>query len=81
MNGEHKTGDGAPAAADLPGERLLRLPQVMQMTALGRTSIFDAVKAGTFPRPVKHGAATMWLWSECQAWIEKLKSDSRGVHQ
>lgn len=78
MNGEHKTGS-AIAAASLPrGETLLRLPQVLALTGRGRTSTLDDVKAGTFPRPIKVGAASCWLHSEVQAWIERRIRESRG---
>lgn len=79
MNGEHKAGEGA-APSPLPaGERLLRLPTVLALTGRGRTSTLDDVKAGTFPKPIKCGAASMWLHSEVQAWIAARVRASRGV--
>lgn len=65
-----------PAAA-LPGERLIRLPAVLDLTGRGRTATLDDVKAGSFPKPVKVGAATMWLYSEVQAWIADRVRQSR----
>jgi prophage regulatory protein len=51
-------------------ERLLKLAEVMDITALGRASIYQQVKRGTFPKPVKLGRrATAWPASEIQAWI------------
>lgn len=78
MNGEHKPGDGAAGLHLAPGERLLRLPQVLALTGRGRTSTLDDVKAGRFPKPVKVGAATLWLHSEVQAWIAERVRQSRG---
>ncbi|MDH2240193.1 AlpA family transcriptional regulator [Pigmentiphaga sp. GD03639] len=50
-------------------ESLLRLERVMDRVGLGRTSIYDEVKAGTFPRPVKRGKRSLWVESEVDAWI------------
>lgn len=33
--------------------RLLRLPQIRDATGLGTTSIYQAIKAGLFPPPIK----------------------------
>jgi prophage regulatory protein len=72
---------GAPLALTTlsPGERLLRLPAVLELTGRGRTAVLDDVKAGRFPRPIKVGAASMWLHSECQAWIAERVRASREV--
>lgn len=56
-------------AGILPGERLVRLPTVLQTVGLGRTAWLDRVKAGKAPQPVKDGSATTWRWSEIQAYI------------
>lgn len=61
-----------------PGERLLRLPAVLELTGRGRTAVLDDVKAGRFPRPIKVGAASMWLHSEVQSWIGERIRQSRG---
>lgn len=51
-------------------DRLVKLSAVMAMTGVGRSSIFNAVKAGTFPAPVKLGVRSVaWRMSELQAWI------------
>jgi prophage regulatory protein len=62
-----------------PAERLLRLPLVLELTARGRTATLDDVKAGRFPKPIKVGAASMWLQSEVHAWIAARVRDSRGA--
>ena len=61
-----------------PAEHLLRLPRVLELTGRGRTATLDDVKAGRFPKPIKIGAASMWLQSEVQAWIAARVRDSRG---
>ena len=79
MKAEHKAAIGAVAPCLAPCEQFLRLPQVLALTGLGRTSILDAVKAGTFPKPIKHGSASLWLLTECRAWMLDRVSESRSV--
>lgn len=57
----------------------MRLPAVLELTGRGRTAWLDDVKAGKAPKPIKIGAATFWLWSECQAWIAGRIRESRGA--
>lgn len=52
-----------------PG-RLLRLPAVMERCALGRSSIYAGVKAGTFPAPVRLSArAVGWREDSLDRWV------------
>ena len=50
---------------------LARRRQVEQLVQLSRSSIYAAVKAGTFPAPVRIGArAVAWRISEIEQWLE-----------
>jgi len=51
------------------GECLLRFPAVAERVSLSRTTIYEFVKAGSFPAPVKTGRGSRWLASEIDAWI------------
>ena len=57
-------------------ERLLRLPDVVARVGLRRSSIYDAVKRGEFPAPVKLSRrAVCWPASAIDAWIaERIKA-------
>lgn len=79
MNGEHKTADGSSGPTLAQDERLLRLPAVLEMTSRGRTKTLNDVKAGTFPKPIKCGVATLWLHSEILSWIADRVRESRGT--
>lgn len=46
--------------ASLPDFALVRLPDVLAMTGLGRATIFDHMERGEFPRPVKLGTSAVW---------------------
>ena len=51
-------------------ERLLRLPDVESLTGLRKSSIYDAMRRGEFPQPVKLSRrAVCWPESRIQAWI------------
>ncbi|WP_432803870.1 helix-turn-helix transcriptional regulator [Aureimonas altamirensis] len=57
----------------IEGERLLRLSEVKTIVAMGSSTIYRHMDAGTFPRPVSLGPATVrWKASEIQAWIGGL---------
>ena len=63
--------------------RILKLPDVMAMTALSRSSIYDFIKKKTFPAPCPLGArAVGWLEAEIVAWINgRAESRINGVNQ
>ncbi len=57
-------------------ESFLRLPAVKITTGLGRSQIYEMIKGGTFPAPVKlTRRAVGWLQSEVQRWIEARKAE------
>lgn len=94
MNGGHKTTGGGtdPARGSIPPsgsaaaaaptgepERLLRLPQALAMTGLGRTAWLNMVRSGEAPQPIHIGRAVAWPQSEVQAFIRDRIRQSRGV--
>ena len=60
-------------------DRLLRIKEVCQLTALGETKLREMVDAGKFPRAKQVGSrAVRWLMSDVEAWISSLP-DATGV--
>ena len=58
------------------GERVLRLDETCQKVGLKRTSIYDLMSEGKFPRPVKLTTQRRgWLLSEVEAWLTARKSE------
>jgi prophage regulatory protein len=56
----------------MANDYILRLPQVIVRTGLGRTSIYKAINAGRFPAPVALGARSVgWYESSIARWIEE----------
>ncbi|WP_253272430.1 helix-turn-helix transcriptional regulator [Chromobacterium subtsugae] len=50
--------------------RFLRLPEVISTCGLSRSSVYDAIKRGSFPAPVPLGGKSVaWLSSEIDAWM------------
>lgn len=53
-----------------PDERLLRIPDVEAKVGLRKSSIYAAVRAGTFPKPLKLSRRYVcWQESAVNAWI------------
>ena len=51
-------------------ERLVRQAEVMRMTGLSRTAIWELERRGEFPRRRRIGARTVaWLESELVEWM------------
>lgn len=73
-----RTATTTPAAqpATVNPLGLLRLPQVLQLLPIGRSSFLAGVKEGKYPQPVKLGPATT-CWRACDIlnFIESLGAD------
>jgi prophage regulatory protein len=53
--------------------KILRLPSVLELTGLSRSSIYQQIAQGTFPKQVSLGArAVGWRESDIQNWLESL---------
>ncbi|WP_196592230.1 AlpA family phage regulatory protein [Burkholderia cepacia] len=62
-------------------ERLLRLPTVLDMVGLGKTTIYDMMKEGSFPRPRRVRNLSLWAETEVQAWIRSVTSREMPITQ
>ncbi|MGH1414085.1 MAG: helix-turn-helix transcriptional regulator [Pelagimonas sp.] len=52
-------------------KKLIRMPEVMSMTGLGRSTIYNKVQAGEFPRPLKISHRHVaWDMHDVLSWIE-----------
>ena len=60
--------------------KFIRLPVVIERTGYRRTSIYEKVADGTFPRPVQLGPrAVAWLSSEIDNWMQE-RVEERDQH-
>lgn len=54
-------------------DRLLPLKAVMDKIGMGSTWIYERIKTGEFPKPIKFSERCVrWRESEIQNWIESL---------
>jgi len=57
---------------------ILRLPAVMRVTGYARSTIYDKLGRGEFPKPVKLGQrAVGWYESDIAKWLESLKNKTK----
>lgn len=60
--------------------RLIRLHDVRHQTGIGRSAIYQRIKDGSFPAPIKIGArAVAWLSTDIDAWIEQQIAASKAA--
>ena len=51
-------------------EEILRKPRVLAIIGIGNTSLYEAIKRGDFPAPVKLGLrAVGWRRSDIERWL------------
>lgn len=57
---------------------ILRRKQVEARIGLSRSTIYEAVATGTFPKPIKLGAQSVgWIEAEVDAWLRERVAASR----
>ncbi|MDR3416065.1 MAG: AlpA family transcriptional regulator [Nevskia sp.] len=73
------SGSGRVGADPAPSDSLLRLPAVRAATGLSRSTIYERIRKGTFPAPVRLGEATVgWPASRINEWIQRRMNDHAG---
>ena len=59
-----------PTETPAPAERLLRRLDVADLTSIrSRSTLYDMIRRGDFPPPVKLGRSSAWRESEVRRWI------------
>ena len=59
--------------------QILRLPAVRERTGLSRTTVYDFIRRGEFPPPIKLGArASGWDAEAVERWIQTRLMAARG---
>lgn len=65
---------------DITQERFLRLPEVMHLCGLSRSTIYELIRKGEFPPQVSLGGKNVaWLHSEVTAWMAALPDANGGM--
>lgn len=62
-------------------EKLLRLKDVMEITGIKRSKLYDLVNRGLFPQPVRIDTCVHWPESRVRKWVDDLiaQSDAENV--
>lgn len=61
-------------------ERLVRLPEVMKITSVSRTFIYDAMAKQSFPCALKLGGRSIaWKLSEINKWIDSRQKVNMNI--
>ncbi|WP_415911632.1 helix-turn-helix transcriptional regulator [Neptuniibacter sp. QD37_11] len=61
----------------MDSKRLIRRPEVEQLTGLARSTIYFRIKSGSFPKPIHLGGRLVaWLESDIQKWIDDRISEA-----
>ncbi|MBF0414144.1 MAG: AlpA family transcriptional regulator [Magnetococcales bacterium] len=56
--------------AEVSFDKILRRPEVSSITGLGRSSLYDYIRKGNFPPPVKLGPRNVgWRSSDVTNWL------------
>lgn len=65
-------------AAEKVELRILRRKQVEARIGLSRSTIYDGVNAGTFPKPINLGRQSVgWIEAEVEQWLRERIAASR----
>jgi predicted DNA-binding transcriptional regulator AlpA len=68
--------------SDIPETGFLRLPQVLSVIPLGKTSWWEGVKEGRFPKPVKLSPrCTAWRAEDIRNLIKSLSDQLQSNHE
>ena len=58
--------------------RLIRLKEVLRICGKSRSSVYEAIQKGQFPKPVKlRGRSSGWIRSEIEHWVQSCIKASR----
>ncbi len=75
----------APAAPAMPvsfpvQERFMRLPEVIHVCGLSRSTIYDLISREAFPKQISLGGKNVaWAHSEIAAWMsDRIAARNRG---
>ena len=61
--------------------KLLRLPAVMEVTGISRSSVYRLVQENKFPKPVHVAVPKMTVWPSdvIEQWVQDQLSEGRGA--
>ncbi|EDQ2852741.1 AlpA family transcriptional regulator [Salmonella enterica subsp. enterica] len=85
MHTAFSSPSSAPAAPLMPvsdavQERFIRLPEVIHLCGLSRSTIYDLISREAFPKQISLGGKNVaWAQSEITAWMAGVLPNATGV--
>ena len=62
----------------LPQEGFVRLPQVLRVLGIGKTTFWEGIKAGRFPAPIKLGPRmSVWKVDDIRSLISRIAENGQ----
>ncbi|ADW68490.1 helix-turn-helix transcriptional regulator [Granulicella tundricola] len=78
VDSQTKSANGKPLQRDSEEVIFLRLPKVKAITGLSKSSLYELIRANSFPAHVHLGARTVaWVASDVQQWATERIVHSR----
>ena len=56
----------------LPETGFVRLPTILALIPVAKSTVWKRVRTGEFPKPVKCGSATLWKAEDIRALIARM---------
>lgn len=57
-------------------DALVRLPQILAVLPIGRTTFLKGIKLGEFPAPIRRGRSVLWRASEIRDILHRIGEKS-----
>ena len=62
-------------------KRLYRIKQVLEVIPVSKTTWWNGVRDGRFPKPIKNGRMTFWKSEDLESFMDKLQSANPTEHE
>jgi len=63
-------------------DRIVRLPEVLEVTKSSKPTIYRMIQEGRFPRQVQISSRSVgWRWSDIENWLANLQPVKRGLDE
>lgn len=58
-------------------DKRVKLPFVLDVLAVGKSTLYRGIKSGKYPPPVKEGRSSFWYMSTLQEYLQAKKKESQ----
>ena len=71
---KHHKDKQASVSEHHPQDKLIRIEEVQKILGIGRTSVYDLIRAGKLDAPLKIGRSSLWSLTSVNKFITDLKA-------